>query len=89
MVPGRCAHVDLYEKAIPTYQSLLKAYMDYLMMTGLWIILSTVRPVACLSIANHSGGDEPRIAGEACWIPRAGSQTEPSSIPNQPILVPP
>jgi hypothetical protein len=74
------------KRLFPNYQSLLKAHMDYLLMTGLLMIFYfAVRPISCLAIAGDSGGDVPRIAGKPRGMPCVGSQTEPSSTPNQSI----
>ena len=38
MVPGWCPVVSVHEEAFPSYQHLLKAHIDYLMMTGLLMV---------------------------------------------------
>jgi len=38
VVPGWCPVVSVHEEAFPSYQHLLKAHIDYLMMTGLLMV---------------------------------------------------
>src|SRR5690348_16496593 len=70
------------KRLFPNYQSLLKAHMDDRPFDDL---LFVVRPTSCLGIAGDSSGGVPWIAGEPRRIPCVGSQTGPSSTPNQSI----